>query len=178
VLRGARGAFAEHGFDGATVRDIAARAGVDPALVIQFFTNKEGVFAAAMELPFDAAAVVSAALQGDPAQLGARLVRSFVALWDDPEVGARTVALLRSASTHARAARALRELIDTRILAPIAAALHSPDATLRANLVSSQMVGLGFARYVLGLEPLASASPVEIEAYLAPTVQRYLTEPL
>lgn len=178
VLQSAREAFAERGFNGATVRDIAARAGVDASLVVQFFGSKAGAFAAAMELPFETEEVVASLLRGPRSGLGARMVRTFLALWDQPETGGRMLALLRSAATHDAAAQRLRELIETGILGPLARALDAPDAQLRAELVGSQLVGLGFARYVLRIEPLASEPVQALEARVGPTIQRYLTGPL
>jgi AcrR family transcriptional regulator len=175
VLRAARSAFAELGFNAATVRGIAARASVDPALVLQFFGSKEQLFAAAMELPFDSDQVVARILDGPRAQIGSRMLATFLEMWDSPEAGPRMVALIRSASTHERAADRLREIVVAEILEPVAAALDAPDARLRAALAGSQLVGLGFTRYVLGLEPLASASPAELDRQIAPAIQRYLT---
>jgi AcrR family transcriptional regulator len=174
ILAAARAAFAEDGFAGGTVRAIARRAGVDPALVIQFFGSKDELFAAAMELPFAGADVVARVLDGPRDQLGARMVTAFLDLWDDPQVGPRMLGLLRSAATHEAAARRLRELVEGQILGPVAASLDVPDAPLRAELVGSQLVGLGFARYVLGLEPLRSADRETLVRLLAPTVQQHL----
>jgi AcrR family transcriptional regulator len=178
VLAAARDAFAEHGFENATIRHIAARAGVDPALVMQFFSSKEGLFAAAMRLPFESQAVVSAILDGPKSRIGQRMVATFLRLWDDPDVGPQMVGLVRSAATHDSATARLRELVDGQILGPVAAGLSVADARLRAQLVGSQLVGLGLNRYVLKLEPLASAPAEELVALIAPTVQRYLTRPL
>jgi AcrR family transcriptional regulator len=174
VLQAAREAFADHGFNGATVRDIAKRAGVDPALVLQFFDSKEGVFVAAMELPFESEQVVATILSADRGRLGETMVRTFVGLWDDAEIGPRMLALVRSAATHELAAARLRELVETQILGPVAHAFDAPDAPLRASLIGSQLIGLGFARYVLKLEPLASAPPDTLAAALGPTIERYL----
>ena len=175
VLAAARAVFADHGYDGATIRAIAARADVDPALIIQFFASKDGLFAAAMELPFDAAAAVDTILSGPRSRTGERIVSTFLRLWDDPEIGPQMLGLVRSASTHAAAAARLRELIDHRLLSPIAESLAADDAHLRAQLVGAHLVGLGFARYVVQLRPLTSAPAEELVRYIGPAVQRYLT---
>jgi AcrR family transcriptional regulator len=143
--------------------------------VLQFFGSKEQLFAAAMELPFDSDQVVARILDGPRAQIGSRMLATFLEMWDSPEAGPRMVALIRSASTHERAADRLREIVVAEILEPVAAALDAPDARLRAALAGSQLVGLGFTRYVLGLEPLASAPPAELDRQIAPAIQRYLT---
>jgi AcrR family transcriptional regulator len=177
VLAAAREAFSELGFEKATIRDIAARAGVDPALVMQFFASKHGLFVAAMELPFDPAAVVAAVLDGPESDLGVRMVATFLRMWDDPDSGPRMVGLLRAAATQEAAAARLRELIEDQILGPVADRLAGADARLRVQLVGSQLVGLGFARYVLRLEPLASAPADELCRRIGPTVQRYVSGP-
>lgn len=175
MLAAARAAFAEHGYRGATIRAIAARADVDPSLVIQFFESKDGLFAAAMELPFDASEVVAGIVDGPRSRIGERMVMTFLRLWDDPRIGPQMLALVRSAATDRAAADRLRELIDGHLLMPVAESLAVEDARLRAQLVGSHLVGLGFGRYVVRFEPLASASPEAIARVVAPTVQRYLT---
>jgi AcrR family transcriptional regulator len=173
VLTAARAAFAEQGYEAATIREIARRAAVDPSLVVQYFASKERLFAAAMDLPFDPAAAVSAIVDGPPSAAGTRMVTTFLRLWDHPETGPRMLALLRSAATHPAAADRLRDLIDGQLLGPVAERLAAPQARLRAHLIGSQLVGLGFARYILRLEPLASASLEEICQLVAPAVQHY-----
>jgi AcrR family transcriptional regulator len=177
VLAGARATFAEHGYAGASIREIAGRAGVDPALVLQFFGSKDELFAAAMELPFDSSEAVEAIVSGPRAGIGRRIVMTFLRLWDDPAIGPQMVALVRSATTNEAAARRLRELVDGQLLGPVAEALGVPDGRLRAQAAGSHLVGLGFGRYIVRLEPLASASAEEIARLVAPAVQRYLTLP-
>lgn len=175
ILAAARDSFARLGYDRATIRAIAGAAGVDPALVLHYFPSKEHVFAAVMELPFDAEAVVRRVLEGPPDGLGERLVRTFIATWEDPVAGPGMVGLLRSAASYEVAAERLRELIGARLMRPLAAALAVPDPELRAELAGAQLVGFAFMRYVLRVEPIASADSEVLVAAFAPTVQRYLT---
>jgi AcrR family transcriptional regulator len=179
ILEAARQSFARSGYDRTTIRQIAREAGVDPALVMHFFATKEQLFEAAMELPFDAEAAVAALIGSyERDRLGEGLVRMFFAIWDDPVTGPRMVGLIRSAASHDRAAQRVRYLLHTRILHPLATALGSSERDLRSELASSQLVGLALARYVLRFEPLASTETETLIQVLAPTVQRYLTEPL
>jgi len=175
ILDAARETFAERGYDGATVRVVAARAGVDPALVHHYFGTKDALFAAAMELPFDPAAVVPVLLGPGLDGLGERLVRFFLRVWDEPAPRARIQAILSSALTYEAAATLLREFVTREILGRVAAAVAAPDAELRASLVGSQLVGLGILRYLVRVEPLASADTETVVAAVAPTIQRYLT---
>jgi AcrR family transcriptional regulator len=175
ILDAATRSFAALGYDRATVRAIARDAGVDPALVMHFFPTKDLIFAAVMDLPFDAERALADVLAGERDELAVRLVRRFLSLWEDPETGPAMLGLLRSATSYDTAAERLRELVVARILQPIAGAIDTPEAELRSDLVSAQLVGLAFVRYALRVEPIASAEPEALVAALAPTVQRYLT---
>jgi len=175
ILRAAREVFSEKGFDGATVRAIARRAGVDPALVIRVFSSKDGLFAHAVGLPFDARAVIAGLRDGPLEALGERLAATFLSLWSDAETGPQLLGLLRSAATHEAAVVRLRELVDAQLLTPLADSLGSGDARLRAQLAAAQLVGLAYTRHMLELEPIASAPPETLASMLAPTLQRYLT---
>ncbi|WP_300009677.1 TetR family transcriptional regulator [Pseudonocardia sp.] len=177
LVDAARDAFAERGYDGATVRMIAERAGVDPAMVNHWFGGKEALFTASLHIPIDPATVFPQVLAGDPEQLGERLVTRFLTVWDTTG-GAPMASLIRSVASHDAAARMLREFVTRVILTRIAEVIAPDRADLRASLVGSQLIGLGMARYVVGVEPLASADRATVVAAVAPTVQRYLTGPL
>ncbi|MDP9241509.1 MAG: TetR family transcriptional regulator [Actinomycetota bacterium] len=178
ILAAARQALARHGYDRATVRGIAADAGVDPALVHHFFGTKQGLFAAAMEFPVDPAAVLPGLLAPGIDGLGERLVRFFLSLWDSADGFSPFLGLIRGAVSHKESAALLREFVTREVLGRVAAAVNESQPELRATLVGSQLVGLAMARYVVKLEPLASADPETIVAAVAPTVQRYLAGPL
>jgi AcrR family transcriptional regulator len=178
ILDAARVAFTSAGYDGATVRAIARDAAVDPALVHHYFGTKEQLFVAAMRLPFDPAEVLPALLAAGPDGLGERLLRMFLAVWDSPAAVSPFLGLLRGAMTHEPSAAMLREFVGSAIIGRITAALEVDRPQLRATLVGSQLLGLGFARHIVKLEPIASASPDELAATIAPNLQRYLTGPL
>ena len=170
--------FAGLGYDRTTIRSVAAEAGVDPSLVIHYFGSKHQLFLAAVELPFDVADLVERLQDGPREQVGDRVVRFALDVLADPSAQARWTGMIRAAASDPDAARILREVISERIFGPLAEALGSPDARLRANLASSQMIGLVMARYVIAIEPLASADPETLASALAPTLQRYLVDPL
>jgi len=173
ILRAARDLFAASGFAATSMRAIAARAGVDPALVHHYFGTKEQVFVAAMELPFDPAERLPEVLAGDPAQLGERLVRLFVSIWDEPDFRAPMLGLLRSAMTGEQGAAMLREFVGGALLGRVAAAVGDVDP-LRVQAAAAQMVGVVLLRHVVRLEPMASATQEELVALVAPVVQRHL----
>ncbi|MYV75310.1 TetR family transcriptional regulator [Streptomyces sp. SID1046] len=172
----AREVFAERGYDKTSVRGIAKVAGVDPALVHHYFGSKDDLFAAAIEVSIEPALVVPAVIGEGPDGVGERLARYFLGVWENPVTRVPLLAVIRSALTHEAAAKVLRELVLRRLLARVAADLDVPDPTLRAELAASHMVGIAILRYVVQVEPLASADPEKIVALVAPTLQRYLTE--
>ena len=176
ILVAAREQFAERGYDNATIRGIAARAGVDPALVHHYYVSKERLFTAAVRLPISPRDFVPQLLTEGADCLGERLLRTFLDMWTShPDA---LVGLVRSATSHENAARMLREFITREALEPIARVIDMPQPRLRIGLVSSQLIGLAMARLVVRLEPIASADPETLIACYGPTLQRYLTGPL
>jgi AcrR family transcriptional regulator len=176
ILRAARSQFARRGYEAATIRSIAAGARVDPKLVLHYFESKDGIFSAAMDFPFDPAASIPALLEPGLDGLGERLVRFFIDIWDSP-AGARAHALVRSMVTSETAASLMRDFVSREVLARVAQALDLDRPKVRASLAASQLVGLAMLRYVLKVQPLASASPDELAAWIGPTLQRYFTDP-
>jgi AcrR family transcriptional regulator len=178
ILDAAREAFGERGFDGATIRDVAARAGVDPALVHHYFGSKQRLFVAATRIPVDFAIAMPALVDGPPDRLGERFVRFMLDIWERSEIRPLMLGLIRSASTDPVARRMLRDLLETGPLLALATALDRPDARLRATLVGSQFIGLIMARYVVGVEPLASADREVVVRAMGPAIQHYLADAL
>lgn len=174
LVDAAREVFTEQGYNRATVRAIATRAGVDPAMVNHWFGGKEGLFTAAIAMPVNMADLISTALRGDPDRAGERIVRSFLAIWDSAG-GGEFMALVRSVTTHETAVRMLREFLTSVLFGRLAHELGVDQPDLRAGLCGSQVVGLGLMRYVVRLEPLASADHDTVVAAVAPNLQRYLT---
>jgi AcrR family transcriptional regulator len=175
ILDAARRAFAEHGYQHATIRMVADLAGVDPALVHHYFRYKQDLFIAAVQLPVNPVEQLGAVLAQDPDQAGERMVELFLSVWDHAGDRSPLLAIVRSAVGDERAAAMLREFITEEVLGQIAHRLGGPDARLRATLIGSQIIGLAMARYIVRVEPLASAPPAQLVAAIGPTLQRYLT---
>lgn len=176
ILDAAAVLFLERGFDGATMRAIAASAGCDPALISHYFGSKEGLFTEVMRMPTRPSQVLEGALEGPRRGLGERIVRAVLAVWDRDE-GAAVAGLIRLCLDSPAATALLREMLAREVLVPLQGRIGEAeaDAEERAALVASQMIGLAMARYVLALEPLASLDADAVVARVAPTVQRYLT---
>ncbi|MFF3767084.1 TetR family transcriptional regulator [Streptomyces sp. NPDC001922] len=176
ILAAARAEFAASGYDKTSVRSIAKSAGVDSALVHHYFGTKQQIFAAAIEVSFEPAMSVPDVLAEGTEGIGERLARYFFGIWENPATRAPLLAVIRSALTHDAAASVLRGFVLRRLLGRVAGELAVPDPELRAELAASQMVGIAILRYVVKVEPLASADIEEIIDKVAPTLQRYLTE--
>ncbi|WP_141580264.1 TetR family transcriptional regulator [Actinomadura sp. WMMA1423] len=172
ILASARDLFAEKGYDGASLRAIARAAEVDPALVHHFFGNKEGVFVEAMRFPVDPTVLLPHIMAFPPERIGEGMVRTFLHVWGDEARRAPMLAMLRSAMTNERAAALLREFVTTALFGRASQATEA--APLGIQAAAGQMIGLMILRYVLRVEPLASASEEELIELVAPTLQRYL----
>lgn len=170
--------FSELGFDRATIRSIAAEAGVDPALVIHHFGSKQRLFVEAVQLPFPPEELIAQLAAGRRSEVGERAVRFLLSVLANDEARARWVGLIRAAVTEPEATRVFREILSTRIFRPLAEALGADEAPLRAALAGSQIVGVVMARHIVLIEPLASLEEERLVDALAPTIQRYLCGPL
>ena len=177
ILTAARTRFAEHGFAGTTIRAVAGDAGVDAALVHHYFGTKDDLFLAALELPVDPRQILLPALAGGLDGVAERLLRAFLSAWDDPELQPRLVAVVRGVMDPA-GSKLITEGFLPVVLQPVAEALGIDRPELRMPLVASQVMGLILMRYVLRVEPLASLPPGQLVATYAPTIQRYLADPL
>lgn len=166
--------FSEAGYDAATIRGIAARAGVDSALVHHYFGTKADLFGQAIQAPMRPDLALPEILAGPRERVGERIVRYILETWEAPDVRRRGVVLLRTAIGNKLTTPLLAGFLSRELLSPIARALEVEDADLRAALAASQIAGLLVARYVLRLPALADAPVEELVARVGPTVQRYL----
>ncbi|CAM5277413.1 TetR/AcrR family transcriptional regulator OS=Streptomyces alboniger OX=132473 GN=CP975_19930 PE=4 SV=1 [Streptomyces alboniger] len=176
ILTAARAEFSERGYDKASVRGIAKAAGVDAALVHHYFGTKEQVFEAAITVALAPALNAPDAVADGPLDgVGERLTRFFFGIWENPTTRTPLLAIVRSAVNNETAAAVFRRLVASQLLRRVAAQLDPPDAELRAELAAAQLVGTAILRYVIKVEPLASADVEQIIARVAPVVQGHLT---
>ncbi|MFI2428889.1 TetR family transcriptional regulator [Streptomyces sp. NPDC018955] len=176
ILDAAREEFSARGYEKTSVRGIAKSAGVDSALVHHYFGTKEQVFEAAVEVAFAPAFTVrDTILDGPVEEAGERMTRMIIGLWESPVTRAPLLAIVRSAVNNEIAAGVFRRLIAGQLLRRIAGRLDVPDPELRAELAAAQLVGIAMLRYVIKVEPLASADAEQIVERVAPVVQGHLT---
>ena len=165
ILNAARERFAELGYEGATVRAIAADANIDPSMVMRYFGSKDQLFAAAAEfdLRFPDLSDV------EPSRLGHAIVSHFLDRWEDDEA---LVVLLRSATTNSEAAQRMTDIFAGQLL-PAIAKVVPDDAPRRAGLIGTQVLGMALCRFVLRLPPVVAMTRDELVDSLGPTLRRY-----
>jgi AcrR family transcriptional regulator len=180
ILAAARRHFADEGYGHASLRAIAATAGVDQKLIAHYFGSKQQLFLAVIGLPINPAEVMDRVLAdgGDPAAATARLVDELTAILERPELVQSIAALIRAGATEPEVARLLRQFFPGALIDSVRGRLGPGDPAFRLNLVGSQIIGLVMARAVVGLEPLASMSPRAVAESVAPGLVRYLIGPL
>ena len=178
VLDVARAAFARRGYLNTTIKGVAATAGVTPDVVKRYYANREALFAAAMRLPFDPATSIAQLIAPGVDGLGDRMVRVTLRMLDDPETRDQLALMVRDGAGAASATSALREFIETEMVDRVVAFLGVPDARMRVVLATSGLVGVAASRYVLKVEPLASATEDEVVAMVGPLIQMTLTSPI
>ncbi|AOW93733.1 TetR family transcriptional regulator [Rhodococcus sp. WMMA185] len=170
----ARKQFAQLGYDRTSMRQIALEAEVDPTLVSHYFGTKLDLFIAVVELPIDPGALIDHVTSGERDSAGVRLATVVLDVLDDEVRRRPIVGMIRAATSEPEAARLVREFLTRNIVIPIAEHLDTDHADYRAGLVMSQIVGLTLARYIIGVEPLASHPRELVAADLGATLQRYL----
>jgi AcrR family transcriptional regulator len=173
ILDAARRRFADVGYDATSIRAVAADAAVDPAVVMHFFSSKEGLFQAVVGWPFDPAHLAARITAAGSEPLAARVARTFLEVWEDPAMRTSLLAVLRSTMTRPAAAGLLREYAVHQLVGRLGHLLEGPDVKLRLNLAASQLIGVAVLRYVLHIDPIASASIDQLVAWLTPALTHY-----
>lgn len=170
ILDAARSLFGEVGFERCTVRAVAAAAGIHPSLVMRYFTDKEGLFAAAVrfDLRFPDLSTIP------PNQRGQAMAEHFISRWEGSHAGTELPALLRIAVTHPRGRDQLFEIFREQV-APSVYKLVSPErAPLCSALIATQAIGLAFTRYVIKLPVVVALSATQLVEHIGATFQGYL----
>ncbi|HTI74706.1 MAG TPA: TetR family transcriptional regulator [Mycobacterium sp.] len=175
ILAAARRMFADAGYDKTSVRDVAAAAGVDPAMIRHYFGSKAELFRATMGWPFEPAEVAARVTAGDRSEIGERLTRVFFEAWEQPESRAPLLAILRGAATHDESAHLVRQFIQGQVYSQIAASLKQTDAELRIDLAMGQLLGIAYLRHILRVEPIASTPVGDLIERVAPVITAHLS---
>jgi AcrR family transcriptional regulator len=191
ILLAARAVFTEDGFEGTSLRAVAARAGVDPALVHHYFPGgKPELFHAAVADEHEPTLILDLVLTEDhteqvmaspAASKGAAIVAHFIRMWDDavPTGTDPFVSFTQAAASSPEAAAGVRDFLAERIWSKLADDGRPPEELARRrSMIAAQLMGLGFARYVLRLEPVASADPDDLGRWAGPSIDRYADDPL
>jgi AcrR family transcriptional regulator len=179
IVAAARVSFARDGYERASLREIARRAGVDPALVHHYFDGKAELFMAVMNLRRDPAGIVDDVQQSS--NKGAVLARAFLASWEpmpDAQGPPPFATMAQAVCASPEIADALREFLTQRVWARVRLDGMPEGPNLRQSLVSSQLFGVALSRYVMRLEPLASASLDDAAEWLGQLLQQTFEMPL
>ena len=174
ILEAARSEFAVKGYDRTTFRAVAARAEVDPMLLVHYFKNKDGLFLAAMALPSDLTERWAAVTSGPIETLGRDVVAFYLGLWDSPETSPQLRAVLASAALNEDASTMLRDVLADVLLSRLAARMKGRDASTRAGLIAGHLVGVALMRYVLALPDMAKPSSAALVKRIGPVLQDYI----
>lgn len=175
VLDSARAAFRARGYARTSMKTVAAAAGVTPDVVRKYYNSKDKLFAAALRLPFDPASSIPALVAPGLDGMGERLTRVTLETLGDPQARGDLIALARAGTSTGKAVAGLRGFVEQDIVDRLAGVIGVPDARLRANLITSYLLGIAVNRYVIRLEPLASLSDEDVVKLVAPTIQDWLT---
>ena len=177
ILAVARRRFFADGYEGVSLRSIAAEAGVDVALIGYHFGSKKGLFGAALALGANPAELLARELDGPLNSLPERIVNTVVAAWEQPEASPSMRAVFGAALRDPDVARLFREMLEREVIARLADRIGGADASRRAALAASQVAGLIMGRYILGFEPLASMPADELAQRMAPALRAALAGP-
>ena len=178
ILDAARREVAERGYNGASLRGVARRAGVDPSLVRHYFGSKSGLLTYAVRIDVDARELAEEVLRGKPNAIGRRTAKVVLDLWDDPRTAMMSLARLSGALSDEDVARSVREDFIAAFFGALAQKVSPDRPQLRASLAASQVVGIALLRYLVADPVLAGTTQRELVRLIGRTVQRYLTEPL
>ncbi|HEY9478205.1 MAG TPA: TetR family transcriptional regulator [Microbacteriaceae bacterium] len=176
IVRAATEEFAERGYEAASLRAIAHRAGVDPALVHYYFDDKADLFTAQLQAPFRPDKLVAEVLAGPREDYGVNVVSHLLAALGTPAAQRRAASILRNVVGNRLVGGIVKEFLVREVFLKIARELGTADAELRATLAASQVLGLVVTRYVLKVEPIASAPASELVARLGPVIQWHLVD--
>lgn len=174
ALAAARSAFAARGYARTTYKGIAAAAGVAPTVLRKYYNSKGDLFTAALKLPTDPTTAIPTLLAPGVEGLGERLVRFTLDTLGDPEVREDLLAMVRAGASAAQVTKSLQEYIEVNVVDKIVTTIGVPDARMRVALISSFLIGVAAGRYILRIEPLASASEEQVVRMVAPTIQALL----
>lgn len=175
ILKAASKEFSHAGYEAASLRSVARRAGVDPALVHHYFKDKDDLFVQTMHIPVNPGEIIAQAATAPLDQMGEALIRALLTTWRKPAFRTAATAMIRGLISSSSATKILRPFLQKEIFSRLGSRLPEESAEPRVALVASQIIGLIVARYIIDLEPLASMDDEQVIELVAPAIQRYLT---
>ena len=175
VLGAAKRRFAKEGYEKTTLRAIARDAHVDPSMVLYLFGSKAELFRESLRLILDPDVLV-AAMTDDGEDIGTRMVRAYLRMWEEPDTGASMISMLGSATSNSDAHEAFRGFMQSYVLTAVSEVIGGgEEARLRAVLAATNLVGTAMLRYIMAVPPLTDLPVDDVVTLIAPSVTRYLT---
>jgi AcrR family transcriptional regulator len=178
IIAAARRSFATRGYAATSLRSVAKDAGVDSALVHYYFRGKTGLLEAVMEPPEAFGAAVAAAAEQPLHERGRAFVQATLQLWEDAASAEILRSIVLTAAQEPAALQRLRQLFSELVLGVVSHSLPDAERTLRASLIATQVDGMVMDRYIWQVGDIAALPADAVTDLLAPTIQRYLVDPL
>lgn len=176
ILLAATRMFEQRGYAGTALRDVAAAASVDLALISYYFGNKTGLFREAVTAALDPLAEVKQTVEDDRANAGARIAHAIISMMESDQHRHSTMGFFRTLVAGDRAASPVRDAVVSHFVELLDWIVDDDEFADEYTMLTAEVLGLIFARWVVPIEPIASADPAVIEKLFAERYQRRLDE--
>lgn len=176
ILKSARAAFAEHGYDGAGVREIAAGAGVTAMLVNRYFGSKAALFAEVVVDTMGTPVITRKEVLTAP-KAGEEIARALIGVTEKGETPLDGFLVLQRSLANPEASKISRTQIEKHYHKTMTETLAGPHAPERAALMLALVLGVQVMRQTISLNALAKAEPDELTALLTPLFQLLIEGP-
>jgi len=172
ILTAARVRFSRYNYENVSIRDVAADAGVDSALISRYFGGKQKLYVKAIKGAFR----IEGYLIDDLDQLGAHLVSLVLHARDQPVANdIDPLKVLLHAAGSPATANVVSRIFHAEFVLPVARVLPGRDPKLRAALIGSILIGLGTLHHALGSATITAAEKRKVTAIVGAAVQLCIT---
>lgn len=177
ISRAAVRQFSELGYERTTIRSVALEAGVDPKLVMHYFSNKAALFVQTMAMPETAERAI-ALLRVTPIKLVGKVLAESIFATQKSGEDRQLVGIIRAASSEPEAGEMVREAYLKQTMMRIVDAMNLDNAELRAVMLATVVAGFVFTSRIVPLHDLANATEQQRKAILARVIGEILTAKL
>jgi AcrR family transcriptional regulator len=174
IVRAARDRFLADGYARTSVRAVARDAGVDHALVNYYFGSKQGLFGDVMALTLTPTLVLDAVVARGGPGVPEAVLTSLLTVWDDPVHRIPLLTMMSEATTNPQVREAVCGYLERDVFGRVAEMIGGRESRDLSAGVATILSGVVFARYLLGIEPLASMTPSQVVRVIAPALRATL----